>query len=159
LVAGGSGGQLDPRAAILSDTTIVVVFQDSFGSTSDDGGVAWHARWTVSFDGVMFSKPIAFEQSPGHYDLFPSISGGGHPGQPLFVTWLREQYVTHLTEIRMAASINGGLTFSRDRRIDTPGARHQRPRVAATSTAALIVYDSFLAPDEQVVPGLVLQDS
>jgi hypothetical protein len=157
LVAGGPGGQLDPRSTVLPDGTIVVAYHDSFGSSADDGGVVWRIRATKSRDGSSFAPAVALGTPGAHYDLFAAVSGAGTSTSPLAVAWLREDFASG-SAILVAQSIDGGSSFGPEARIDPPGVRHLRPRIAAEGPSMIVVFDSFLPADMQLPAGFLLPE-
>jgi hypothetical protein len=160
LVAGGPGGQVDPRAAVLTDGRIALTFHDGFGSTAEDDGVRWRVRAIVSDAdgrfgaGVVPSGPARVEA----FDVFASIDGEGTEAEPLVVAWLHEG-TDGATMILAASSIDGGASFSAPMRIDSPLGRHLRPRVAVTRSAVIATFASLLPTgDAQAKAGLVLAE-
>lgn len=160
VAAGGPGGQVDPRAAVLEDGSIAVVFHDSFGSTSADGGLVWRARVAKSDAGGRFGPSRLLGGDAGGLELFPAISGAGTEGSPLAAVWLREGGDGG-TAILLASSIDGGESFGAPLRIDTPLGRHGRPRVSVPAEGALIACFPSLLPAEgqRLSPAPVLEDS
>lgn len=159
LVAGGPGGQVDPRATVLGDGRIAISFHDGFGSSAEDDGVRWRVRVIVSDAagrfgaGTVVSGPAAIES----FDLFASIDGEGTEAEPLVVAWLREG-IDGATAILAASSIDGGASFSAPARIDTPLGRHLYPRVTVTPSRVLATFASLLPTGDAQAKALVLEE-
>lgn len=144
LVAGGEGGQLDPRAAVLADGSIAVVFHDTFGSTGADRGLVRRIRFTSAAPNSGFSsaRAVGSVDPQVAFDLFPAISANS---STITVAWLREAH-DGSTQIMRAQSLDGGATFSSGEAIDSPAERELRPKIAGE----LIVWDTFAGADLDV---------
>lgn len=147
LVAGGDGGQVDPRAAVLEDGTIAVVFHDSFGSSDRDRGLVRRIRLTLAAPlggGFGAAQTIGAVDPQLAFDLFPAI---GVVSSTVTVAWLRE-FHDHRTEIRAASSFDGAMSFGDSRAVDTGMFRVLRPRAGGDA----IVWD-FIDGDSVSVAG------
>lgn len=138
LVAGGDGGQLDPRAAVLDDGTIAVVFHDSFGSSGRDRGLVRRIRIAAATPlggGFGAAQSIGVVDPQRAFDLFPAI---GAETSTITVAWLRE-FHDGRTELLAASSLDGAMTFGEARVIDSGMFRALRPRTAG----GMIVWDAI----------------
>ncbi len=137
LVAGGEGGQLDPRAAVLEDGTIAVVFHDTFGSTFADRGLVRRIRYARAprDGGFSSARALGTVDPQTAFDLFPAISASS---STISVVWLREAH-DRSTQIMRAQSFDGGETFEAETALDSPAFRELRPKIAGE----LAVWDTF----------------
>lgn len=159
LAAGGPGGQLDPRVVIGPGEGVSLAFHDSFGSTGGDNHVVWRARSLTSRDGITFGGGIALgAPARDRHDLFAASAGRGTPESPLAVAWLAEPTSGGPNQVLIAESIDGGMSFGAEARVDLPGVRSMRPRIAATARGFVVAFDALLPAADQRADQIALEE-
>lgn len=149
-VVGGPGGQLAPRVAMGPDGRAYLVFHDSFGSTADDGGVAWHVGLTTQDGSGAWSPPVTVDRERA-LAVFPAVAVSEDGA--VQVAWLAPE----------SGTIVGAWSGDRGARFDPPvelGTRAEGPpEIAWVGPGATVVYARSSTAADQRDPRLFVQEA